>query len=282
MSNVSVLMSQFTEDKLVGVTPAKFKAKIQNMIGQVDHTIEGYSEEELAKQRDLSIKYTWGHNHNFGTWQQPGRMGNRHVNLMDNFTRIFPINLEDFKGKKVLDIGCWTGGTTLILKALGAEVVACEEVRKYAQTTEYLLQSFGHHDKVIQESLYELDFNEEFDIIYFPGVIYHLTDPVLALRILYNACKVGGTILIESAGSKNDAPICTFQGGGAPGKQNENLNRGGWNWFLPSTGCLKQMMWSAGFSNIQTDWVAPRVYGYGVKTSRVGITRAGLSRRDIP
>jgi SAM-dependent methyltransferase len=279
---VGSLMSRYTVDNLVGVTPAAFKKKIDGLVGKIDYEMEGYTKEELSRQRDLSIKYVWGHNHNFGPWRMQGRMGNRHINLMDNFCRVFPTNPGSFKGKKVLDIGCWTGGTTLLLKALGADVVACEEVRKYAQTTEYLLRSFGFQDKVLQKSLYELDFKEEFDIVYFPGVIYHLTDPVLALRILYNACKIGGTILVESAGSKNDAPICHFKGGGAPGKQTDQLNRGGWNWFMPSTACLGQMMWSAGFSDIKTDWVAPRVYGYGVKKSQVGITRAGLSRRDVP
>jgi len=279
---VAKLMNRYTTDNLVGITPEKFQKHIMSQIGSVDYEVEGYTKKGLAKQRDLSVKFRWGHNHNFGSFKLGGQMGNRHIKLMDNFCKTFPIKPADFKGKRVLDIGCWSGGTTLLLKALGADVVAVEEVRKYANMTKFLLKSFGHNDPVISESLYKLDFKEEFDIIYFPGVLYHLTDPVVALRILYNACKVGGTIVVESAGLNNAQSVCQYQGctvyhGGSKG----TLNRGGWNWFVPSYGAMKLMVENVGFEGTQAGFIDRRAYAYGVKKRRNDMTRAGLSRPDI-
>lgn len=281
--SVAHLMKQFTTSNLVGVSPENFQKHITSQIGKIDYEIEGYTKEELDKQRDLSIKFRWGHNHDFGTFKVDGQMKNRHINLMDNFCRMFPISPKDFKDKRVLDVGCWTGGTTLLLKALGAEVVACEEVKKYAHMTKYLLESFGHKDQVISDSLYELTYKEKFDIIYFPGVIYHLTDPVVALRILFNACKVGGFIVVEGAGLNTPNPVCLYEGCDMyHSGSKEALNRGGWNWFCPSYGALKLMLENVGFQKVQTKFLNERVYGYGVKTGRnISITRAGLSKPDL-
>ena len=45
---------------------------------------------------------------------------------------------EKLGGMRVLDIGAWTGGISLLLAAMGAKVVALEEVVKYSNTVNYL------------------------------------------------------------------------------------------------------------------------------------------------
>ncbi len=92
----------------------EFAQYIHSKIGEIDAQSEVYSNHELDRQRDLSIKFHWGHNHNFGDFKLEGRMGDRHINLLANLVTLFPVSLEDFKGKDVFDIGCWTGGTTLL------------------------------------------------------------------------------------------------------------------------------------------------------------------------
>ena len=116
-------------------------------------------------------------------------MGDRHLYLFDKFLHLFPVCIESFADKHVLDVGCWTGGTTLLLSAISQKVTAIEEVQKYASTVDFLINSFGVNAQVLAKSLYELNdakYYDNFDRIYFPGVIYHLSDPVLALRILFN------------------------------------------------------------------------------------------------
>jgi SAM-dependent methyltransferase len=279
----------YQTSSLKGVTPEEFRISIQSKIGVIDAQTEGYSDDEVEQQRDLSIKFHWGHNHDFGDFRLQGRMGDRHINLLANFIALFPISIEDFKDKHVFDIGCWTGGTTLLLATLAKNVFAIEEVRKYSEMASYLAKSFGINDRVSVKplSIYECnseEFYDLFDIVYFPGVIYHLSDPLLALRILFNSLKIGGFILVESAGINTEEPFCQFDGSliyqcGTK----EKLTRGGWNWFLPSPSALYRMMKESGFDDIQTRWHdgTKRVYGFGRKVSQVGICKAGLSVPNI-
>lgn len=279
----------YTTSNLKGITPEEFLRSIQSRIGMVDARIEGYSEDEIEQQRDLSVKFHWGHNHDFGEFKLEGRMGDRHIDLLANFIALFPVAIEDFKGKNVFDIGCWTGGTTLLLAAIAKKVFAIEEVKKYAETVSFLLKSFDIADRVSVNSLSiygcnSEEFYDQFDIVYFPGVIYHLSDPVLALRILFNSLKTGGFILVESAGINEDKPFCRFDGSLIyRSGTKEELNRGGWNWFIPSPSALYRMMREAGFDEIQTRWHdrTSRIYGFGRKLSQAGICKAGLSVSTI-
>jgi SAM-dependent methyltransferase len=264
---------------------------ILSRIDAIDAEFEGYSAYELERQRDLSIKFHWGHNHDFGDFVLEGRMGDRHIDVLANFVSLFPIAMRDFSDKSVFDIGCWTGGTTLLLASLGSAVQAIEEVKKYAEAAAFLVRAFGIDDRVLVsgKSLYDFnspEFYDRFDIVHFPGVLYHLSDPVLALRILFNSLKTGGTILVESAGINHKEPYCRFEGSlihtEGEGSQ-DKLNRSGWNWFLPSPSALHRMIREAGFAEIQTLWHTDtnRVYGYGKKVAQVGICKAGLSVASI-
>lgn len=279
----------YKTSNLQGITTEEFTKVIHSKIGIVDAQVEGYSEDELARQRDLSIKFCWGHNHDFGDFSLEGRMGDRHIELLANFISLFPVSLEDFRGKDIFDIGCWTGGTTLLLATLANKVYAIEEVKKYAETVTFLSESFGIDDRVSvnSHSIYECnseDFYDQFDIVYFPGVIYHLSDPLVALRILFNSLKVGGKIFVESAGIKRNGSLCRFDGSliyhtGTKDRK----NRGGWNWFMPSPEALYRMMREAGFEDIETTWHygTNRVYGFGKKVSQEAICKAGLSVPNI-
>jgi hypothetical protein len=169
------------------------------------------------------------------------------------------------------------------------KVLAIEEVKKYARTVAFLARSFGLESRIEVRplSLYDCNtpaFHDRFDIVFFPGVIYHLSDPVLALRILFNSLKTGGFILVESAGIDTDEPLCRFEGSRIYGKGDKSdLSRGGWNWFRPSPAAVGRMMREAGFEDVQSQWHAGsgRVYAYGCKRSQVGICKAGLSVRTI-
>jgi 2-polyprenyl-3-methyl-5-hydroxy-6-metoxy-1,4-benzoquinol methylase len=281
--------SRFRTSNLVRTDPTSFQGHIESELSRVDPEIEGYSVDEVDRQRDLSVKFHWGHNHNFGDFALEGRMGDRHIDLMARFLALFPVSVADFQGASVLDVGCWTGGTTLLLSTLGAKVHAIEEVRKYVNMVQFLIRSFGLTDRVSAEpkSIYDCNeaaFQDRFDIVYFPGVIYHLSDPVLALRILFNALKPGGFILVESHGIEGDAPNCLFEGnfiyytGTA-----EMKNRGGWNWFVPSPVALYRMLREAGFEEMQSYYVTgvKRVYAFARKLRQNPICRAGLSLRSI-
>jgi SAM-dependent methyltransferase len=212
--------------------------KLVSQQGEIDYEVEGLK--ETGSQRDLSVKFHWGHNHNFGNgFYVKGRMGNRHIDLIAQFMVGFGLDDHFFKNKDCIDVGCWTGGTTLMLKYLGAnEIFALEEVKKYGKTMVALSNDVyglkGIGSKPI--NLYDLVTDKKYDIAYFPGVIYHLSDPVLGLRRLYNSLRDGGVCLVETAGIRSDKSIASYEGSRifhrTLGESKEELNRGGWNWFF--------------------------------------------------
>ena len=260
-----------------------------SQIGEIDLDIERLKSRE--NQRDLSIKFHWGHNHKFNEEiHVPGRMGDRHLNLMAQFLTELGYLDDHFAGKNVIDVGCWTGGTTLLLKAMGANnILALEEVQKYARACKELFEGVYNLEGLTCDgtNLYHLVSDEKFDIAYFPGVVYHLSDPVLGLRRLFNALSDGGEIFVESAGIESSEPICRFEGNRKYHKNSsetaDNLNRGGWNWFLPSPHCLNLWMQEAGFEETRCWWspYTGRVFGYGKRNRHIEITRAGFSVPDI-
>jgi tRNA (mo5U34)-methyltransferase len=282
------LLKGYQTDRLVGVTPAAFRQQIDAFQRVRDHAMEGYSDPN--RQRDLSIQFHWGHDHDFGTFAVPGRMAKRHLWLLSTFMDQFHALPRQLKGKRVLDIGCWTGGTSLLLAAMGAEVLAIEEVQKYVDALTYLKQSFAISNLQVRRlSLYELDapeFQDRFDYVLFAGVLYHVTDPIVALRLIFNSLKDGGTVLLETMASHtaDDAKTIDYWGPAAfttPGTT-EQLNRGGWNWFVPSRATIAQMLSDVGFDHVETTTVIDqRAFATAKRTKHTDMLRAGLARPSM-
>lgn len=99
---------------------------------------------------------------------------------------------EDLQGWKVLDIGCNAGFYSLELAKRGAEVLAIDLDEHYLKQAKWTAKQFGLDDKIRFEQMqvYDLAHTEEqFDLIWFMGVFYHLRYPMLALDILSQKVK---------------------------------------------------------------------------------------------
>jgi 2-polyprenyl-3-methyl-5-hydroxy-6-metoxy-1,4-benzoquinol methylase len=279
------LMSRYTTAQLRGVGPEEFRRHVEGFRQIRDHAMEGYTDPQ--RQRDLSIRFHWGHNHDFGSFVMSGRMENRHLWILSTFMDVFRALPRQLQGMRVLDIGCWTGGTSLLLAAMGAEVVAIDEVRKYVDALNYLRDSFGIPNLQARcMSLYQCgleEFQNAFDYVLFAGVLYHVSDPVLACRLTFNCLRDGGTLLLETDAMVGVPPELALLKYWGPtvcadhGSQDE-LNRSGWNWFVPSPAALKQMILDVGYTDVRLgDAKENRLFAVACRKQHVDMLRAGLS-----
>ncbi len=271
--------------KLVGISPDEFERKVRSFVGVNDSKVEGWKDGE--GQRDMSVQFSWGHDHDFGSFSMNGLMGDRHLRMINHAINHGALS-HDLQGKKVLDVGCWTGGTSLMLKAMGADVTAVEEVRKYAECVRYLRDSFRIDGlRVLGKSFYELwndpEFQDAFDITFIPGVLYHVTDLHVFLRIMFNALKDGGVSFVETEVYRSKDDVIRYIGSSVfnRGGTREQMNRSGWNYFQPAPHILKRIYEEVGFVDVKISDTGPREFIVARREKHVPICRAGLSFRDI-
>jgi SAM-dependent methyltransferase len=168
-------------------------------------------------------------------------MGWRHRDILIRWIASGALN-EDLSGIRILNIGPWTGGESILLSSLGAEVDVVEEVSSYRRVVRYLSRMFDLKIEVIGTSIFRLPPTEEgpYDFVYASGVVTHLTDPIIGLRIMYNHLRVGGKCLIETQTSYRDDGQDEFWGPSRPG----------WVWFNMSRSSLLEMLTAVGFERV--------------------------------
>ena len=185
--------------------------------------------------------FTWGHDHDFGFGAaRSGAMGMRHVEITSEALSR-GLLAPDLTGKNVLDIGCWSGGDLLILAGLGAHVTAIEEHPVSAASARRLCALVGCAAEIVTRSLYldRQDWSQRFDVIYCSGVVYHVTDPVLFMRLCFAYLKPGGRLVIETKAESGSGSACGYSG---------TLEKG-WNWFSPTRDALGRWLVDAGFDS---------------------------------
>ena len=148
----------------------------------------------------------------------------------------------DFRGKKVLDVGCWDGLWSFEAEKRGAALVWATDDRSQrpwrdqptVELARQLLQSrVRYFPDVPVFDVPKLGI-ADFDVVLFFGVYYHLKDPLLALSRLRQVMKTGAVLLVEGEvihGSQECfARFCYRQHhSGDPS-----------NWWVPTVPCLRQ------------------------------------------
>lgn len=164
--------------------------------------------------------------------------------LRDNFARFgLP---EDMTGRRVLDIGCWDGFYSFEAERRGASVVAVDCWRP--ETFFFARNELKSRVEFHEMSVYEISRAElgSFDIVLFLGVLYHLPDPLLALR---RVCEMTREVaIIESHVIDHlldsPRPIMEFYEIDELGGQYDN-------WWGPNLECLQRMTRAAGFARTE-------------------------------
>lgn len=196
--------------------------------------------------------FLWGHNHDFGFGvTRKGGMGPRHIEIISECLA-FGLLPADLTGKRVLDVGCWSGGDVLALTGLGGQVTGIEEHTREANSARRLCELVGCKAEIVTDSVYSdrQSWAGTFDVVYASGVIYHVTDPLLFIRILFAYLKPGGTLVLETKGSAGDDSVCGYSG----------IAEKGWNWYAPTREALGRWLMDAGFPG---DAIRLRERGFG-------------------
>ena len=132
----------------------------------------------------------------------------------------------DWRGRSVLDIGCWDGYWSFEAERRGAaSVLASDDVSQNwsagagLRLAKRLLQSRVEVNQNV--SVYELaKLNRRFDIILCLGVYYHLLDPFYALAQIRHCCHADTVVVLEGDvaryGVRADAACLPFGDATAP------------------------------------------------------------------
>ena len=107
---------------------------------------------------------------------------------------VAPLSPQTFEGKRVLDAGCGTGRNAFWALQYGAaEVVAFDLDERIVQVAK---QNLSPRATVLRASIYDIEFEKEFDIVLSIGVVHHLNHPRRAMAKLVRATRPGGTVLV--------------------------------------------------------------------------------------
>jgi tRNA (mo5U34)-methyltransferase len=106
---------------------------------------------------------------------------------------------DDLTGKTALDIGCNAGFYSFELARRGARVVSIDTDVHYLDQARWATERLGLRERIEfrKSSVYELArVPEQFDVVLFMGVFYHLRHPLLALDIV--ASKVKSLLVFQT------------------------------------------------------------------------------------
>ena len=107
----------------------------------------------------------------------------------------------DLKGKRVLDIGCRDGLFCFEAEKLGAAEVIGIDSDVSAGAVEFLIPFFGSRVRMHELNVFDLTPGTfgKFDVVLFPGVLYHLRYPVWALKLVRDVIADDGLLVLETA-----------------------------------------------------------------------------------
>ena len=237
--------------------PESYRRHVQDLRGRVESGAEG-AMEELTET--LSKMGHWYHNLTFGGIDTNPTDTDYPARRWRHFE---PFVADDLRGKVVLDIGCDAGFFSLEFKRRGAERVVSIDIMAYrVAQTRFASYWFDLPLEPRQLSVYDVEaLNIDFDVVMFPGVLYHLKHPLYALEKISSVCR--DTMYFQSAmrGSEGDfSPAENY-----PAEENEvfedpdypklyfvekSLNSDESNWWLATRSCLKAMARVSGFKEI--------------------------------
>jgi tRNA (mo5U34)-methyltransferase len=204
----------------------------------------------------------------------PGKWGAPSALVRQAFDNI------DFRGKKVLDIGCWDGLWSFEAEKRGAALVFATDYisqRSFREQPTFRLAHTAlksrvhYHPNVSVFNVGSLGV-ADFDVVLFSGVYYHLRDPLLAFARLRQVIREGGTMLVEGPAFRNTrSSFAQFY-------YRDWFHNDASNWWVPSTRCLHEWIESS-FFTVTAHYRLPSSAWQGIKRlAKIMLRRHQLER----
>lgn len=168
---------------------------------------------------------------------------------------------DDLSGWKVLDIGCNAGFYSIELAKRGADVLGIDLDEHYLRQARWAAKQFGLDDKLQfkQMQVYDIaHMHQQFDLVWFMGVFYHLRYPMLAMDIVAQKVKkmlVFQTLMIPGSEEMEIPDNVKFhgreimQGKAWPSMSfvEKSLAGDPTNWWVPNHQGIVSLLRSCGF-----------------------------------
>jgi tRNA (mo5U34)-methyltransferase len=187
--------------------------------------------------------------------------------LDDTRARVDILRLPDLRGKTVLDVGAWDGFFSFEAERRGAARVVATDSFAWSGATwgrkdgfELARRALGSRVEDVEIDV--LDLSPEtvgrFDVVLFPGVLYHMKHPLLALERV--ASVTGETLVLETAVD------CTWtRRPAAAFYPHHGLGWDPTNWWGPNPEAVAAMLRVAGFESVEL--VTPDSWAYRLARS---------------
>jgi tRNA (mo5U34)-methyltransferase len=154
--------------------------------------------------------------------------------------RLISRDLGDITGARVLDIGCNAGYMAFECKRLGAGAVVGVDsnlgaTTSFVEQAEFCKSVLGLDIEFREQSFFEIA-GEEFDLVLFCGVLYHLENFADGLDKVHALTAPGGRVVLETA---SEPATRTTYGRGYHGDTT--------TFFVPSVPVLLELVRERGF-----------------------------------
>jgi len=218
----------------------------------VDRAAENATFQELV-QRQVELMSAKGWYHSIELPDGNVVQGLIGVNALKGRLAAFPIPAS-LTGKRVLDVGAWTGWCSFEMERRGAGVLAvdCVDFEEFHEAHR-MLGSRVEHRLLDVDELTPATVGL-FDYVLFFGVLYHLRNPLLGLEKI---CAITtDTAFVETFVTDDGSGPCTME-------FYETTELGGQidNWFGPTVQCALALCRSAGFARVKLEYLSDRRAG---------------------
>jgi tRNA (mo5U34)-methyltransferase len=160
----------------------------------------------------------------------------------------------DCRGMRALDLGARDGYFAFELERRGADVLAVDHVAMTDSGFSVAADLLGSRVTYLQRNLYQLTAADlgTFDIVLFLGLLYHLPDPLGALRIARQLTRRQmylESVVLDFGGDADALPLMRFFAGASWAGDPTN-------YWGPNLRCVEDLLGESGFA-------APRVVRFG-------------------